>query len=192
MAFNPYQLVDLLRLAKEHINYCLYIEEYPQSNGKKNYDVGDPIDRFYKNLHNISFDEALLITGSLVSKDKRVISFPNWSKYMTKRSVQIETLIKKYDKTGLKTARDQVIAHSDSGNQTNDFVSDRKQGMVNPYLVNNLSRIIDELIEEFDNFTRSEGKDVHAPQAFNNQDAIKEIAAVMQACPPKLTNGFVI
>jgi len=182
------QIAQLIHIAKEDITYCEYIINYPIYNGKKNFNTTSSINSFYKNIHNLSFNNGLLIVGSLLNKDKRIISLWNYPEFILKNEKELKNLTAEFSEKGLKTIRNQIIAHQDIENENNYSIYNRKKGFINKYLIQALKEILEEIINKFSFFSTSYDK-----QYFNNiDDAVKEIEQILNQVKPILTDDYVI
>ncbi len=191
MEIKDYQIADLLRVAKDRLAYCAVISNYPQKVGKKNFDTSSKADIFYKNICNTCFNDALLIIGSLLGTDSRVMSLWNWKEFAIKKSKELQDLGVRFVHDGLKEVRDQIIAHQDTDNSNNRFPSSRRQGTINPILIKRAQDLLENMISEFDNYTRSIGNP-HSPSYFDDSGAIEEIEFIMTNAQPTLTDSDVI
>lgn len=185
------QIAQILRIVKDQLSCCVYIIEYPNSHGKKNFDLNAPVDRFYKNTCNVNFYESLLLITNLLSKDRRTISFFNWSEYLSQREREINMIDEKFNKSGLKVIRDQVVGHVDSSNRNNRHPYMRRRGIINTYLVEEAVKIQDSLIDEFYSFTLNVNRK-YSPDYFSSSEALNGIKTVMNLAVPTLTDDVII
>ncbi|MBD3359250.1 MAG: hypothetical protein GF365_00880 [Candidatus Buchananbacteria bacterium] len=183
---QEHQIAQLLLVAKEQLTYCEYIEAYAQQEAK-NYAPGKLIDQFYKNIHNTCFNDSLLIISNLIDKDSRVISLWNWTAFKDVKEKKLEQFINSFKKEGLKTIRDQIVAHTDVNNHNNNFPSSKRRGMVNEILVQRLSTFLDDLIVEFYDYTANHSTP-YSPQYFDVSQAKEEIQSVMDKAKPEMTD----
>ncbi len=186
---RTFQIAELLFVAQERLIYCKTITKYPKNNGMKNFDTSSStLDSFYKNTCNAFFHDSLLITASLLTKDKRVISFYNWLLPDTKQK-ELDQIAIQFESSGLKGVRDQVVSHVDVGNHNNTFPLNRRQGVIAEELIIKLDDIQSKLVSLFHDYTRGQG-DPHA--SFDLSDAQHEIDSALAIAKPTLTNNFVI
>jgi len=186
------QIALLLRVAKEELEYCSTIINYPVKAGNKNFDVISPIDKFYKTVCNMAFNDALLIVGSLLNnKDTRVISLWNFQNFVKEKQEELQTITDKFINYGLKTIRDQIIAHQDTGNKNNNIPNSRRRGIINPDLIKYLQEILYKTIEEFRDYAKRFSTP-YSDQYFDVSDARNEIELALIQAKPTLTNDIVI
>jgi len=188
---QEYQIAQLLRIAKEQLAYCEYIESYPKKVGKRNFDTVQLLDQFYKNIHNVCFFDGLLIVGNLLNKDPRVMSFWNWPEFRAVKENKIQMFTDKYEGDGLKEVRDQIAAHIDTTNRNNNFPDSRRRGMINDILVQKLLTILNDLIAEFQDYTRQHSAP-YSQQYFDITQATEEVATAMEQAKPQMTDNYII
>ena len=177
-------------MAEWRISYCEVVISYPGSVGQKDFDTVSPIDLFYKNVCVMSFSDAVLILGSLLDKDKKAISFWNWSDFVLAKEIELTSLKGRFESEGLKQIRDQVIAHQDTRHQANIFPDSRIRGYIHPQYVQRAQGILLELISLFFVHTKASGTP-YSPDYFDNSRARDEIMTILSLAKPKLTNGVV-
>lgn len=189
---TEHQIAQLLHAAKEQLEYCNVIVNYPAKAGRRNFDVIAPVDKFYKTVCNMAFNDTVLIAGSLLDKkDARVISLWNFKDFVGKKQKELQQLTDKFTNYGLKTIRDQIIAHQDMGNKNNNIPNSRRRGIINLQLIKLLQEILEEMVKEFrdyaSNFSRPYGD-----QYFNTTNARQEVELILNQAKPTLTDDFVI
>ncbi|GEM_PF-4440710 len=188
---KEYQIARLLLTAKENLVYCQVIADYPEKNSKKNYDVFSSIDQFYKAIHNLCFNESLLIVSSLLDKDRRAISFRNWAEFVERKSDELRRLEEQFSNSQLRGIRDQIVAHQDINNSENRLPDKRRGGMINKQLVNQLQNILDGVVKMFCDYAKTYSTP-YSLQYFNNDMARKEITSIIELAKPKLTDDIII
>lgn len=112
------------------------------------------IDVFYINVHNMAFNEALLIIVGLLnkpeSKDKRVINLWNYGGFVPEILNILKAITKDQSFINLTLMRDQVIAHQDISNKVqNMFPRDRIISMVSSSYVHGLEKICSMCIKAY-------------------------------------------
>lgn len=185
------QVAGLLVVASKRISYCETIIKFPAKSGKKNFDNTDPASQFYKNVCNTSFYDAVLIVGSLLDSDTRVVSLLNWAEFMSEKDKEIRAVIQKFKSEGFKEIRDQLIAHVDIDNSNNMFPHLRTQGVVDSNLILKLRLILDSLIVEFLDYTKKNNKP-YSPNYFDVDGSVKEVEFVLDGQRPVLTDNYMI
>jgi len=190
MTIEP-QIAQLLKVAKEQLEYCRIIIDYPSRVGKRNFDVTAPKDKFYKTVCNMAFNESLLIIGSLLDKDSRAISLWNLQDFVKNKQRELKNIKNKFTSTGLQTIRDQIVAHQDTGNANNNIPNSRRRGIIPPELIKLLCEILDEIIKEFRDYTKNFSAP-YSDQYFDTTDARNEVETVLGQASPNLTDDFVI
>jgi hypothetical protein len=186
---QAYQIAELLAVAQERLVYCQTIIAYPAAQKMRGFDTSAPLDMFFKNVCNTSFFDSLQITASLLEvNDKRVVSFSNWLTPGNKQS-ELNSIVELFETSGLKTVRDQVIAHVDISNHNNTFPFIRLQGIIEENLIVSLKTIQDKLQSLFCDYTK-EIDSPYAPKDLSSAHA--QIDEALLLAKPKLTNNFVI
>lgn len=186
------QIAQLLRVAKEQLEYCNAIVNYPAKMGRKNFDVIAPKDGFYKTICNMAFNDTLLIVGSLLdNKDARVISLWNFKDFTDKKQNELQKITNEFKNTGLKTIRDQIIAHQDISNRNNNIPNSRRRGIIDSKIIKSLQEILEKMIKEFRDYA-AKFKNPYSDQYFDTFEARKEIELVLSQAKPDLTDNFVI
>jgi hypothetical protein len=184
------KIAQLLRVAEWRLTYCEVIVNYPASVKQKDFDTVFPIDLFYKNVCIMSFNDVVLILGSLLDKDKKAISFWNWPDFVIAKEIELTSLKGRFESEGLKRIRDQVIAHQDTRHQANIFPDSRIRGYIHPQYVQRVQGILLELVSLFFVHTEASGTP-YSPDYFDNSRAREEIVTILGLAKPKLTNGVV-
>ncbi|OGJ52354.1 hypothetical protein A2335_02550 [Candidatus Peregrinibacteria bacterium RIFOXYB2_FULL_32_7] len=181
------QIASLLRLAKEQLAYCKTIINYPKTQKKNKYNYSSDIDRFYNNVACVFFNDSILIISSLLDdKDKRVISFKNFTDFFNKKEIKINILINQFNSSKLKEVRDQIIAHQDINNINNQLPYRNRQGVINPLLLEIVENFLDKAIKEFKEYA-SECSNPYSEYYFSATEAKKEINAILEKAKPILT-----
>lgn len=185
------QIADILSVANSQLVCSIVISEYPKQ-CNKNYDPTSVIDNFWMNTCKTYFYESLLLTATLLNKDKRAISFCNWSNFANNNKEWLDQQSEEFKRLGLKTVRDQIVGHVDSSNHNNRMPRQRRQGVVNEVLIKNLNTILQSLIDKFDEFTRQNNNPYSRESFFGGDQAREEVELAISQAKPKLTNNFVI
>ncbi len=185
------QIALLIKVAREQLEYSKTIIDHPKKMGRENFDVIYPLDKFYKTICNMSFNDALLITGSLLDKDKRVISLWNCPDFVSMKQKELDKILDDFIKTGLKGIRDQIVAHQDYGNPNNNIPNSRRTGLINIQCVTKLQNILNNIMKEFMDYSAISGNP-YSSQYFNIEDARNEINLALDNAQPKLTDSVVI
>jgi hypothetical protein len=188
--WKEHEVAQMLLLAKKQFAYAEFIAKYPATAGRRDFDLTSSVDLFYRNVCSLSAQDGLLLLGSLVSKDGRVMSFWNWTDFVNMRKTKLQTLTDKFSSSGLKTVRDQVVAHQDSNNKNNNFVFTRRSG-VHLTLIEQMQVFLQELIDEFYAYTNTK-MPIFSPNYFDAGDAYAEVGAIFSLAKPTLTDGFII
>jgi hypothetical protein len=118
------------------------------------------------------------------------MSFWNWTDYVNVRKIELQALTDKFNTNGLKTVRDQVVAHQDSNNRNNNFIFSRRLG-INLNLIELMRDFLQELISEFYSYSNTKTP-IFSPDYFDAGDAYREIEAVFSLAEPTLTNNHII
>ena len=184
------KIAQLLRVAIWRVTYCEVIVSYPNRFTKGSFDNIHPIDRFYRNVCVMSFSDVVLMLGSLLDKDNRVISFWNWKEFISKRKDELEALKRLFESHGLQEIRDQIIAHQDSTHAENTFPDARIKGYTHPIYVERAQHILLELIKLFYQHTTESGTP-YSSDYFGNAEAREQIETVLSVAKPILTNDLV-
>ena len=189
---REYQIAQLIKVAKEKLEYCTSIINHPKKMGRKNFDVISPIDKFYKTVCNMAFNDTLLIIGSLLdSKDARVISLWNFKDFADTKQKELRTITDEFINSGLKTIRDQIIAHQDFGNKNNNIPNSRRRGIIDIEFITLLQNILDNITREFKDYA-AKYSNPYSGQYFDISNANQEIELVLKRAKPKLTDDIVI
>jgi len=93
----------------------------------------------------MAFSDVILILGSLLDEDKRVISFWNWPDFVSARETPLRSLKAIFKLHGLQDLRDQVIAHR-YGTLSKHLSRRKNQGYIDPAYVAKAQEILLELI----------------------------------------------
>jgi len=185
------QIADLLSVANCQLVCAKIILVYPK-NFNKNYDPTVTIDQFWMNTCKTYFYESLLLTSTLLSKDKRTISFYNWTDFRARNKSWLDMQSCNFNDTGLKEVRDQMVGHVDISNDNNRLPRHRRQGVINEILVIRLDKILQFLISKFDEFTRLYSRPYNYNSFFSGEKAKKEVEAAISQAKPQLTSNLVI
>lgn len=189
--WKQYEVAGNILIAKKHLAYAEFIAEYPESVGKRDFDLITPVDRFYRNLCSLAYSDAILLISSLVKMgDSRVMSFWNWPEFVAARGKELQCLTNEFERSGQKTVRDQMIAHQDSSNRNNNVPSARRLG-IRTEVIKQAQSFLQKLIDEFFVFT-NESSPVYSPDYFNADDAYEEIEKMFSLAPPTLTDNVII
>ncbi len=187
---KEYEIAGLLIVAKRQLVYSEFIARYPASAGKRDFDLVSPTDLFYRNVCSLSYHDGLLIIGSLVDKDKRVMSFWNWPDFVSIKTEALQKLTDEFNRSGLKDIRDQIVAHQDSSNGNNNF-PDARRGGVRINLIDKTQQFLQKLIAEFYNYKKIKNL-IYSPTNFDIGDVYNEVKSVMLFAKPTLTDNFII
>lgn len=186
------QIAILLRTTNEQFATSSYISKCPSLKGKKNFDPTIQRDSFYKNVCNVFFHDGLLILSSLLDeKDARVIGLWNWKEFIKEKQVELKQITEDFKDSQLYIIRNQIVAHQDKANHSNNFPDSRRRGIIDPDLIDEAVELMRRLIELFQNFTR-DFSTPYSEQYFEVNKALGQIKDVMESAPPALTDSHVI
>lgn len=184
---NEYQFAELMQVAINQLAYCKKIVKYPWNENM--FLLNDIPSNFYKRICNAFFIETCLIICNLLKeKDKRIISFFNWDILINDNSYKeiLDWLVKTEEFIRLVTCRDQVFAHQDISNHSNNFPNDRLKWLISETLINDAEKILDALIKLFDCITREKNIPYDLNSYFWTKKSEEEIEFVIWQIKPKI------
>jgi hypothetical protein len=186
------QIAQLLRVAEWRMAYCETIAMYPTRFGKKDFDPTSTIDNFYKNICVMSFNDAILILGSLLDERGKTISFWHFDDFVKdkKNEVKLRSLKELFKLYRLQDIRNQIIAHQDKNNPINTYPDTRIKGYINHHYVARAQEILFGLIVIFLSCMKK-GASPYDPEYFSNAIAKEQINTVLEYAKPTLTNDCV-
>lgn len=187
------KIADMLSVAINQLACCSTIMNYPKKYSK-NFDPCSPVDNFWMNASKTFFYDSLQLTSTLLSKNSRspTISMFNWQEFSEIYHDWLDEIATKLNDSGLKTVRDQVIAHLDDSNHNNRFPRHRRQGVMNEMLIDKLREIQLEIVVKFDEYTRNIGSPYDLVNFFSGNEGAQEADLAINGNKPTLTNNFVI
>ena len=177
------QIASVLSVANDQFIYCDSILKYPKKYSK-NYNPSSQIDIFWGNVCKVFFYDSLSLTANLLSHDVRTISFFNWQDFFNFNESWLEDQTNNFDKSGLKSVRDQIIAHLDISNCNNNIPFFRRRGIIDEGLVLSLGNIQKELIGKFNEFTIKNNCPYSQDNFFGGKEAQKEIQFALERIHP--------
>lgn len=172
-----------IRAAIEKLQYSLVLRDYPKKNGKKNYKLGEVKDDFCKRICNAFFYESLLISCTLLSRNKKEKSLSSLSIF---KEDELEELRERYKQ--MWEIRDQVIAHIDIKNSNNTNSDSRVRGIIDGKRIEELNLMLKEVVDLFlDNCTEKYNSTYFFDNIFEN-----DMLEFLKAVKPELTDEIII
>lgn len=190
MGLSIHQLAQLLRVATSQLAYCDAIVAH-ERNSKKSFNPDSDVDSLYKNICNLAFHDALLLTGGMLEKKSGRISFYNLDALTENETLSIEEIRKRYDNSGLMKIRHGLVAHQPIKFGPNRFPHMRRRGMVHYTLIDELRSINQRMIDLL--FTH--GERIGTPFSstyFLDENARREIMNALEKLPPTMTFNTII